>query len=77
MSYADVRDYASYPALVDRVGSNLEGQGLNVLVNNAGIRNLSSFEEVTREIMLENIETNTVAPLMITKVLVSYLSVFL
>lgn len=65
---ADVRDHASYPALVDWVGSNLEGQGLNVLVNNAGIAHFAGFEEVTREIMLEDIETNAIAPLMMTKV---------
>lgn len=63
----DVRDYASYPGVVEWVRSHLEGQGLNVLINNAGIGQWQGFEDVTREHMLEVLETNTVAPLMIAK----------
>lgn len=63
----DVRDYASYPVVVDWVGSHLEGQGLNVLVNSAGIAHWQGFDDVTREHMLDCMETNAVVPLMMAK----------
>jgi len=66
---ADIRDYSSYPAVVDWVGSHLEGEGLNVLVNNAGIAHWEGFEDITKELMLDCLESNCVAPLMLAKVL--------
>ena len=68
MHCADVRDQASYPAVVDWAGSLLEGAGLNVLVNNAGIAHWQGFEEITKEQMLDCLESNCIAPLMMAKV---------
>jgi len=65
---ADVRDYASYPGVVEWVGSHLEGEGLNVLVNNAGIAHWQGLEDVTREHIMDCLETNAVVPVMIAKV---------
>jgi len=69
MCCADVVDHSSYPVVVDWVSSILEGEGLNVLINNAGQAHFQNFEEVTREMMLECLESNCIAPLMLTKVL--------
>ena len=66
--YPDVRDHASYPAVVDWVGSLLEGEGLNVLVNNAAVAHWHGFDDVTRDFMLDCLESNCVAPLMMAKV---------
>lgn len=54
--------------MVDWVGSHLEGEGLNVFVNNAGIAHWEGFDDVTRDLMLDDIETNAIGPLMVTKV---------
>ena len=62
-------DHSSYPVVVDWVSSILEGEGLNVLINNAGRAHFQNFEEVTREMMLQCLESNCIAPLMLTKVL--------
>ena len=75
MYILDVRDQASYPAVVDWVGGLLEGEGLNVLINNAGINHWLSLETVTKEMMLEDFETNAAAPLMVSKVLYELLPV--
>ena len=69
MCLADICDYASYPGVVDWVASHLEGQGLNILVNNAGIAHWQGFDDITRELMLDCMETNAVVPLMMAKVL--------
>jgi len=68
MCYADVRDLASFPGVVDWAGSLLEGEGLNVLVNNAGVAHWEGFEDVTREKMLDCLESNCISPLMMAKV---------
>lgn len=63
----DVRDHAFFPAVVDWTASLLEGEGLNVLVNNAGVAQWQGFDEVTRENMLDCFESNCIAPLMLAK----------
>ncbi|XP_053091030.1 C-factor isoform X2 [Pangasianodon hypophthalmus] len=45
----------------------VQEDGLNCLINNAGINVIADFETVTAEKMLENFHTNSVGPLMITK----------
>lgn len=47
----------------------VQEDGLNCLINNAGINIIANFETVTAEKMLENFHTNSVGPLMITKVI--------
>lgn len=54
--------------MVEWVTRHLDGDGLNVLVNNAGVAHWQGFNDITRELMLEDLETNAVAPLMMAKV---------
>ncbi|KAG7333199.1 hypothetical protein KOW79_003334 [Hemibagrus wyckioides] len=51
----------------------VEEDGLNCLINNAGINVRANFETVTAEKMLENFHTNSVGPLMITKAMLPML----
>ena len=53
---------------VEEVAQLVQGEGLNCLINNAGINVVADFHTVTAEKMIENFHTNAVAPLMITKV---------
>uniref|UniRef100_A0A3Q3F7U1 Si:dkey-12e7.4 n=1 Tax=Kryptolebias marmoratus TaxID=37003 RepID=A0A3Q3F7U1_KRYMA len=46
-----------------------EDQGLNLLINIAGVNLEADFQVVTAEMTMENFRTNAVAPLMITKVI--------
>jgi len=54
--------------VVDWTGSLLEGEGLNVLVNNAGLAIWEGFETITKNQMLDCLESNCIAPLMLAKV---------
>lgn len=56
---------------VEEVGLLVREEGLNCLINNAGINVVADFHTVTAEKMIENFHTNAVAPLMITKVMLS------
>jgi len=66
----DVVDYSSYPTLVRWVEGILgPDEGLTVLINNAGLGvwELNSLEKSTPDVMMQHFETNTIAPLMLSK----------
>lgn len=63
----DVVSQESIERAVREVEVLVEDDGLNCLINNAGINVVADFESVTAEKMMENFQTNSVAPLMITK----------
>ncbi|KAL6107243.1 uncharacterized protein ACO6RY_10920 [Pungitius sinensis] len=63
----DVVSQESIEKSVEEVGQILQEEGLNCLINNAGINVMADFQTVTSEMMIENFNTNAVAPLMITK----------
>ncbi|XP_051953628.1 C-factor-like [Xyrauchen texanus] len=63
----DVISQASIDRAASEVEQLVQEEGLNCLINNAGINIIADFETVTAEKMLENFHTNSVAPLMITK----------
>ena len=64
----EVADYESLPDVIQQVETLTEGAGINLLINNAGKSDRTKIDDVTPELMRELFETNTVAPLMITKV---------
>ncbi|XP_062317430.1 C-signal [Osmerus eperlanus] len=63
----DVISQESIERAAQEVDVLLQEEGLNCLINNAGINVVANFETVTAEKMLENFHVNSVAPLMITK----------
>nr|CAD7266018.1 unnamed protein product [Timema shepardi] len=66
--FLDLKDIESYGTLVENVESIVQGDGLNVLFNNAGISTkFTRVNMVKAEQITENFLINTVAPLMLTK----------
>lgn len=71
----DATAYDSYDQVVEKVASITAGEGLDLLINNAGIYIRDSLEKVNPKDMLTNIEVNAVAPLVLTKALLPQLKV--
>lgn len=69
----DVTDEASYPRLDQEIRDVVKGNGLNLIINNAGVAANTPLHELTSEEMKRLYNTNTVAPIMITKGLLSLL----
>ncbi|XP_017461160.1 PREDICTED: C-factor-like, partial [Rhagoletis zephyria] len=69
----DATAYDSYDQVVEKVASITAGEGLDLLINNAGIYIRDSLEKVNPKDMLTNIEVNAVAPLVLTKALLPQL----
>ena len=63
----DVTNFEGIKQVVLEVETKLEGQGLNLLINNAGIMHRSALDQVTAEDMISAYNTNVVAPLMLTQ----------
>ncbi|XP_063168779.1 C-signal-like [Candoia aspera] len=64
----DVTDHSTVKAAVSVVESHLQGQGLNLLINNAGRNSQAAFlEDVDQQDMLLTYNTNAVGPLLIVK----------
>jgi len=64
----DVTNTAEYPILVKTVEMTLNGEGLNVLINNAGVGGRVCLEDITEDHMMEFYRINAVAPLMLVQV---------
>lgn len=65
----DVTNYASFAALVQQIDEIVKEEGLNVLINNAGIYpSVASLNSVTDDELRRILETNSIAPVMVTKV---------
>jgi len=69
----DVDNYAAFPTLAKEVGGIVKENGLNVLVNNAGIHIRKGLEDVTAEDMTKTFSTNTIYPLILTQSLLPLL----
>ena len=65
--HLDVTDESQYPSFIHEVGGILDGDGLNLLINNAGITFRGSFDSITSQGMMDVYKTNVVAPLMLSK----------
>jgi len=66
----DVTNTSEYPDLVKTVETALNGEGLNLLVNSAGMLVDCSLEEVTEDIMIEHFKVNAIAPLLLVQVII-------
>ena len=53
--------------VVSEVEKKLEGHGLNLLINNAGVADKANLDAVTAQSMIDVYNTNVVAPLILTK----------
>lgn len=71
----DATNYDSYAQVVEKVASITSGEGIDLLINNAGIYIRDSLDKVNPKDMMTNIEVNAVAPLMLTKALLPLLKV--
>ncbi|ROL54600.1 hypothetical protein DPX16_11775 [Anabarilius grahami] len=69
----DVTSDSSVDAVVHAVESIVGADGLNCLINNAAINIPSELNTVTRDGMMKTYESNTVAPLFVTKALLPLL----
>ncbi|EOA93224.1 hypothetical protein Anapl_18192, partial [Anas platyrhynchos] len=56
----EVTEPASIKAAAASVGERLKNSGLNLLINNAGIGNNSSLDNVTQEDLAQMYATNTI-----------------
>lgn len=65
----DVKDYGKYEKVVHEVTKAVGSNGLNLLINNAGIHIKADFHDAKRDDMLEVYEVNVVAPLLFTRAL--------
>eukprot|EP00095_Tigriopus_kingsejongensis_P008232 maker-scaffold591_size129331-snap-gene-0.21 protein:Tk08232 transcript:maker-scaffold591_size129331-snap-gene-0.21-mRNA-1 annotation:"hypothetical protein HELRODRAFT_194898" len=65
----DITDHTAYPEIVKGVSQKVEDNGLNLLINNAGVLPRESEGGLTPEKMREAFEVNTIAPLFLSKAL--------
>ena len=63
----DLNNLDNINQVVSEVEEKLEGQGLNLLFNNAGVGERSTLDQVTAETMRSVYNINVVVPLMLTK----------
>ncbi|KAH7640446.1 hypothetical protein DERF_000009 [Dermatophagoides farinae] len=69
----DATNYDSYGDFVKQVESIVKNEGLNLLINNAGMAIRSTLDNVTPKDILTNVEVNAVGSLMLTKALLPLL----
>lgn len=73
----DANAFDTYEQFSKQIYEIVGEDGLDLLVNNAGIYVRGSLETITHEGMINNFQVNAVAPLMLTKALLPSLKVFL
>jgi len=63
--------------MVVKVLEATKGEGINLLINNAGITSkYAKLNAVKKESLMENFEVNTVAPILLTKVRLKIILLF-
>ncbi|XP_032898913.1 C-factor-like [Amblyraja radiata] len=65
----DVDDLNSIQETAEQIQKVLKDNGLNLLINNAGINFGGDLNGITPEIMMKTYTTNVIAPVMVTKAL--------
>lgn len=68
MIIADVTDYASFDGFAKKIDEIVKDEGLNVILNNAGVFLDKGKPESTRDDLMNTFEINSVAPIMLTRV---------
>jgi len=63
-----LNDIVSIHEVKDKVASILQGQGLNVLLNNGATHTTTGLADVTADEMIENYKTNVVGPVLCVQV---------
>ncbi|XP_067327245.1 C-signal-like isoform X1 [Anolis sagrei] len=63
----EVESQSSVEAAVSEVESYLKGQGLNLLINNAGVNSYATLQTVERQEMLSAFNTNVVGAIFVVK----------
>ena len=71
----DATNYDSYDAFVKQVSQIVADDGLDLLINNAGIYVRGGLDNLTPQGVLTNLDVNAVAPLVLTKALLPLLKV--
>lgn len=71
----DGRKFDSYDDFAKQVQTIVGDEGIDLLVNNAGIYLKGDLDSITADNMITNFEVNTVAPLILTKTLLPLLKV--
>lgn len=72
MGFSDIRDFDKYEEVAMVVDAATEGQGLNLLINNAGVTSkVAKITAIRKSELTDNFETNTIAPILLTKVRMS------
>ncbi|KAL8194856.1 UNVERIFIED_CONTAM: hypothetical protein K2H54_037219 [Gekko kuhli] len=69
----DISDPSSIKAATAKVTEKLQGAGLNLLINNAGILRPNDVETETAEDMSEVYRTNVIGPMLVTQALLPLL----
>lgn len=65
----DVTNYTSFDAFVHQIDDIVKEEGLNVLINNAAVSpEAIDLNTITDANIRDTFETNTIAPIMLTKV---------
>jgi short-subunit dehydrogenase involved in D-alanine esterification of teichoic acids len=68
--FSDLLDTDNYDKIIDVVSEKTKTNGLNVLLNNAAVSNrFTRIGLVKKDKLVESFLVNTVAPIMLTKVL--------
>lgn len=71
--YKIVQLDTSDEASILRAAKELEGESIDLLINNAGIAFTNDFTTTTKEDLLQQLETNSVGPFLVTRAFVSHL----
>lgn len=64
----DVMDYASLDGFVKQIDDIVKDEGLNVVLNNAGVYLDKGKPQASRDDLMNTFEINSVAPIMLTRV---------
>jgi NAD(P)-dependent dehydrogenase (short-subunit alcohol dehydrogenase family) len=68
--YTDITEFGTFDKTVHEVENIVGEEGLNVLINNEGInKSVASINDITVENLKAQYLTNTVGPIMLTKVM--------